>query len=635
MGSFDSPYIVHLVGALWTTPSTLKCVLEFMGMGDLRDYLSKHSHAEYPWHEKIKSINSVVQALVYLHSMQIIHRILKSRNVLLDSIKGTKLTDFGVSREDIQETMTVDVGTYRWVAPEILQLNHYTVAADIFSFGMLLSEFDAHDITYANVINEKNGKPLVDTAIVGMVIAGTIKPKFSNGMPAWLHDVAVRCIESDPNDCPTAYELVNIFREHTAYAFPLYPVVLLFKGDSQDVVPFPPPSMSSVPNGMPDFNPGMTLHGEQTIEIHRPLPPGGSTVTCHKSILSFHPKGASGALMETEYKMVDADGQPLATLVMGSFYRGLESTFKGQGRIAPRRPAMPKRDPDVVLALATSPAQAQFYRLSGDYNPLHIDYEFAESAGFPQPILHGLCTMGVTARALLQSFCSNNSNGFKKMSVRFSKPCFPGETLETRMWKTSASTVQFQVRVVERNTIVLDARNSFIFHLHSMATGITRFQAVFRGNRSRKLHVERVKQNQVWSPFVPCKMQAVHAMLSLGRVSAEDTLLDIGSGDGRIVFAVVQEPYSVKKAIGIDIDPVLIRQCLQSPQYSKATEFILDDWVNVNFGDVTIITMFFLPHESIARLLAAKCKPGTRVVTYVFGIAEWTPIATISTVPFL
>ncbi|EQC33164.1 hypothetical protein SDRG_09150 [Saprolegnia diclina VS20] len=239
-------------------------------------------------------------------------------------------------------------------------------------------------------------------------------------------------------------------------AFPLYPVVLLFKGDAHDVVDFPPPSMSTIPNGMPDFNPGMTLHGEQSIEVHRPLPATGGRVTCHRRVLSFHPKGKSGALMETEFKIVDEAGEPLTTLVMGSFYRGLDASFQGQGRTPPRRPSMPVRTPDIVLTLPTSPAQAQLYRLSGDYNPLHIDPDFAASAGFPQPILHGLCTMGVAARALLQAYGHNESASFRKMSVRFSKPTFPGETLETRMWLTSPGHVAFQTRVVERDAIVLD-----------------------------------------------------------------------------------------------------------------------------------------------------------------------------------
>ncbi|KAF0701951.1 hypothetical protein AaE_016223 [Aphanomyces astaci] len=127
---------------------------------------------DFTWNEKIHVIAAIVDALAYLHSMPVIHRDLKSRNVLLDSVKSAKLTDFGVSKEDTQETMTVGVGTYRWMAPEILQVNHYSVAADMFSFGMILSELDTHNIPYAD-----------------------------------------QCIATDPEDRPTAMMLSNVVRK--------------------------------------------------------------------------------------------------------------------------------------------------------------------------------------------------------------------------------------------------------------------------------------------------------------------------------------------------------------------------------------------------------------------------------------
>ncbi|KAF0688646.1 Aste57867_19758 [Aphanomyces stellatus] len=99
LSQFDSPYVVYLIGACWTRPRTLKCVMEFMDEGSLR---------------------IIVQGLVYLHARNVIHRDLKSRNILLDSTKGTKLTDFGMSKADEHQTMTTGVGTTRWMAPEVL-----------------------------------------------------------------------------------------------------------------------------------------------------------------------------------------------------------------------------------------------------------------------------------------------------------------------------------------------------------------------------------------------------------------------------------------------------------------------------------------------------------------------------------
>ncbi|CAK5095272.1 unnamed protein product [Aphanomyces euteiches] len=104
MASFDSPYIVKLIGAAWTRPLDILCVMEFMDSGDLKNYLD--SHKKLSWAEKILHLLCIAEGLVYLHSIDIIHRDIKSRNVLLDSTKGTQLTDFGISKEDIQATMT-------------------------------------------------------------------------------------------------------------------------------------------------------------------------------------------------------------------------------------------------------------------------------------------------------------------------------------------------------------------------------------------------------------------------------------------------------------------------------------------------------------------------------------------------
>ncbi|KAF0718031.1 Aste57867_1947 [Aphanomyces stellatus] len=214
LSTFSSPYIVGFVGATWDKPIDLACVLEYMDMGDLRQHLSRHTPSDYTWPDKLACLYSIVEGLAYLHSFPIIHRDLKSRNVLLDATKGTKLTDFGVSREQTENTMTNTIGTGRWIAPEILKANHYSVAADVYSLGMILSEFCTHEIPYGDRTSPYDGKPLIDTAIMAMVVAGTIEPTFTDDMPPFLRDMARQCINHDPNERPNAFMLSHLLRQH-------------------------------------------------------------------------------------------------------------------------------------------------------------------------------------------------------------------------------------------------------------------------------------------------------------------------------------------------------------------------------------------------------------------------------------
>lgn len=180
------------------------------------------------------------------------------------------------------------------------------------------------------------------------------------------------------------------------------------------------------------FNPAMLVHGEQAIELARTIPPEGTLKTTGK-IAALYDKG-KGAVVVSESESVDAATGELLFRTRGSaFIRGAGG-FGGDRGPSGSSYELPARKPDHEITYQTRPDQALLYRLSGDYNPLHSDPEFAKLAGFPRPILHGLCTYGFTGRALLHALCGGDPARFKAMEGRFSKPVFPGEALTIKMW---------------------------------------------------------------------------------------------------------------------------------------------------------------------------------------------------------
>ncbi|KDO26010.1 TKL protein kinase [Saprolegnia parasitica CBS 223.65] len=218
MSRINSPYTVSLIGASWLRPIDLECVVEYMDRGDLRSFLSSTSPTAFTWTQKQESIAHVVQGLVYLHTFEtpIIHRDLKSRNVLLDSKKGTKLTDFGESRELDEDTLTNGIGTYQWMAPEIFTGHDYSTAADVYSFGVLLSEYSTHRVPYADMINPRTKKPMNQQFIMAQVISGTITPTFdTDNTPAWVLDLAQQCLAFNAEDRPSMLQIVNIVLKAT------------------------------------------------------------------------------------------------------------------------------------------------------------------------------------------------------------------------------------------------------------------------------------------------------------------------------------------------------------------------------------------------------------------------------------
>src|SRR5437868_2072328 len=203
----------------------------------------------------------------------------------------------------------------------------------------------------------------------------------------------------------------------------------------------------------------MLLHGEQSIELHAPIPVAG-TVESVAEIVGIYDKGSGAVIvMETESKDAES-GEPMWTTRSATFIRGAGG-FGGDRGPSGKRNAAPERSPDREVTYTTREDQALIYRLSGDRNPLHSDPTFAAAAGFERPILHGLCTYGFTGRALLSALCGGDPARFKKMDARFSASVYPGDDLTIRIWDTGDGEAVFQT-VRPGDQVVIDG-GGFIY----------------------------------------------------------------------------------------------------------------------------------------------------------------------------
>jgi acyl dehydratase len=203
------------------------------------------------------------------------------------------------------------------------------------------------------------------------------------------------------------------------------------------------------------------LHGEQSFEIHKPIPVEGA-VRGEYEIEAIDDKGAEkGAVLYQLKRLYDAGtNELLATVRSVLFMRG-DGGCGSIGVAPPQSSPLPQAHPSRSCEIKTLPQQALIYRLSGDLNPIHADPAAARKAGFERPILHGLCTMGVATRALIDTFAPGEPARLRAMFVRFSKPVFPGETIVTEFFETDDA-IRFRCRVKERDAIVLDRGSAVI-----------------------------------------------------------------------------------------------------------------------------------------------------------------------------
>ncbi|OQR92798.1 protein kinase [Achlya hypogyna] len=223
--SLQHPHIVGFVGIAFASAHNPSVVMEYMARGDLWTVLTTEKH--FVWGDTPGSFVpskeavclDIVRGLVYLHeevAPVVIHRDLKSKNVLLNDAYTAKLSDFGTSREfgPHDHVLTAEVGTVPWIAPEVLKGTRYSEKADIYSFGVLLSELDTHQVPYFNQIVPLPvggiNVALTKARIAMMVAANELRPSFSGECPAAILVIADKCLRHDPADRPTARELQEL-----------------------------------------------------------------------------------------------------------------------------------------------------------------------------------------------------------------------------------------------------------------------------------------------------------------------------------------------------------------------------------------------------------------------------------------
>lgn len=203
------------------------------------------------------------------------------------------------------------------------------------------------------------------------------------------------------------------------------------------------------------------VHGEQDLRLLRPLP-SAATVIAVNRVVSITDKGeGKGAIAVIERELVEQDSG--ATIAKGrnvTFLRGDGGYSKdGRGHSDPGPdplPSIPDRPADIEISLPTLERQALLYRLSGDYNVLHADPAVAKAAGFSRPILHGLCTYGMAAHALLKMVCRYDAARVSRVATRFTAPVTPGETIRFQFWEKSDGVFHLRALIDSRNATVLN-----------------------------------------------------------------------------------------------------------------------------------------------------------------------------------
>jgi len=270
------------------------------------------------------------------------------------------------------------------------------------------------------------------------------------------------------DDYQLVYELDKGFT-----ALPTYPVVLSLKLDGEDVNLFAERlgAGGSLAPGLPKLDPNRVVHATQSIEILKDLPfvsgPGWKWKSRYTGVV----ENKSGIILTNENLLVDPRGTAYAKLYSAAFYLGAKATGEKFSKVIagpPQAKPIPKdKAPTHVVKDQTKPEQAILFRLSGDYNPLHIDPRIGQGAGFGGAILHGLCTLGFSARAIIDTVGRKDPKSLKFFGVRFTAPVKPGDAIETQIWEVGpgpkgTTEVTFVTKNLNTGKIVLGGGIAYV-----------------------------------------------------------------------------------------------------------------------------------------------------------------------------
>jgi acyl dehydratase len=208
-----------------------------------------------------------------------------------------------------------------------------------------------------------------------------------------------------------------------------------------------------------DINMLDVLHGEQSIELHRPIPSKVATGTAQGAITQVLDKGKA-AVIGVACEVSDEDGLILTTHST-LFVRNGGGFGGDRGPSTTGLNAPPAREPDHVVSYPTLAQQGALYRLTGDRVPLHIDPEIARGAGYEKPFMHGLCTYGFVCRAILESCCNRDPDNFVSLSGRFAEQVWFEDTIITKLWLIGPGEAIVQAETQNGAIVISQARTTF------------------------------------------------------------------------------------------------------------------------------------------------------------------------------